>query len=428
MKCSECGELADDDEDVCPNCGNILKSKSTDQQKSNKYYCDVCKEELEFISTYKQWYCYNCQKYADLPIPTKITEPPQLQQEQEQERLKGKDAPDEVPPEEEILKPAPEVIFKKEEEGVETKEDADEGASDVIELPDEFESPEEYTDKKELNLEERDEEGTMDEVSWEDAIELQDSSSDEDTDGSVNDAESEKEIDTDEITEETGEVIELEAEFETTSGEVFSVDMEKPKEEYNKESTSDDIILEVAQDYQSPEDYTPTIIPEASDEDAGLKKLALAKLHQAWLRLNSLKTLKEDDERLLQLEADLKSAIDGNLDAKDTIVLATESLEDVTKLEKDIKEDLRRDISELYHFVSAKIMMAKKTGFNVVDLEEELDNVSSEIAKGKYQQASEILKTCLQKISDLPNTQNEILIGLDEQSETIKELKKPYPG
>ena len=71
------------------------------------------------------------------------------------------------------------------------------------------------------------------------------------------------------------------------------------------------------------------------------------------------------------------------------------------------------------------MFLAKKIGFNVEELEEELDNISSLIARGEYHQAYGELDSLLKRIFELPQTQDEIMIGLDENSEIMKEFLEP---
>ena len=73
MSCPNCGAQIEEYDDTCPVCGEVLHSTpqdAGDQGSSGNYVCQGCGEELEYITAYKQWYCYNCQNYVDLPPPT----------------------------------------------------------------------------------------------------------------------------------------------------------------------------------------------------------------------------------------------------------------------------------------------------------------------------------------------------------------------
>ena len=332
MKCSECGELADEDATICHNCGKAFSNSAQDQQGPNKYYCDVCHEELEYITTYKQWYCYNCQNYVDLPIPSTTTD--------------AEEVPVEVPEEVPSADSQPEVAWDGEEDTLVDENDK------IYE--------EEYDDTK-------------------------------DTDAST---------------------------IENTISEESRVDEIVAM-------SDEEVDFEIDPDYNEIDVAETTSIPKQTDLDTDIKKKALSKLHQAWLKVNNLKGLKSDIERISQLEVELESALKGDYDPKDIIILADESLDELVKLEKVLKEEIHNEISNLFHFVNSKILLAKKIGFNVNILEDKLDTFSSLIAMGEYHRARSELEACLQNIFELPKTQNEIMIGLNEQSDLIQELLEP---
>ena len=67
MKCPNCGSQVDEYDEVCAQCGNTIESLDNNSDSATIYSCNECGEELEFITAYKQWYCYNCQTYFDFP-------------------------------------------------------------------------------------------------------------------------------------------------------------------------------------------------------------------------------------------------------------------------------------------------------------------------------------------------------------------------
>jgi polyhydroxyalkanoate synthesis regulator phasin len=141
--------------------------------------------------------------------------------------------------------------------------------------------------------------------------------------------------------------------------------------------------------------------------------------------VNNLLGLVKDNTRLVELETELKTALKGELSPGEASTLADDSLEEVSKLEKEFKENIHADVSGLFHFVNSKIFLAKKIGFDVVDLEEDLDNISSLIARSEYHQSLKDLNELLQRVQNLPKTQDEIMIGLESDSEIISELLEP---
>ena len=196
------------------------------------------------------------------------------------------------------------------------------------------------------------------------------------------------------------------------------------------ESTIEEVgIEEVEIEFQ--EEDSDTDSDEDSDDESvtpELKKRAMSKLHSAWLRLNSIKEIYPGNEQLLSIETELKDLLSGNNNPRDVIIIADESLEEMNIIEKELQNDSFGDVTNLFHFVNSKIALAKKIGFDVTDLEDDLDNVSSFIAMSKFPDAKAGLIGCMAKIRQLPKEQDEILIGLDEDSEQIKDLLEPMPG
>lgn len=66
--CSSCGSkdlrFFDDGSGSCPNCGHEFTwDTSGPRIQQEEYYCDRCREPLEYIDEYERWYCYNCEEY-----------------------------------------------------------------------------------------------------------------------------------------------------------------------------------------------------------------------------------------------------------------------------------------------------------------------------------------------------------------------------
>lgn len=377
MNCPNCSSQIPDNSTKCPECGSII-NENQNQNESKTYSCEVCGEEIEYITAYRQWYCYNCQTYVDLPEPTTTqdtTEP-----------IKPKPELSNEPEDDTESKPA----ISWDNEGAAIDEDKDETEAET-------------------------------ELNWDDAVEP-DEAGDIDVD---------EEIDTGETiefkTEGTGEEPETEGTDEfIMAGPIAGVD---PESDTIENLSADDIEVEIDEEYEPPEE-TIEILEHGGENDIGarepeLKKKALEKLHEAWLKVNNLKSLAPKDPRILQLEEDLNRVLEGDFDPRDSIVIADESIEEAEILEKELKGIIHQQVSDLFHFVGAKITLAKKIGFNLEVIEEELDNVTSLIARGEYHLAKEDLESLLEKIFDLPKTQDEIMIGLDPQSEIIQELLEP---
>jgi hypothetical protein len=246
------------------------------------------------------------------------------------------------------------------------------------------------------------EDAEPEEFSWDEAVDVEDDVGSEDIDFKV---ESEKEIE-----------FEPESEFKPEESDVIILT-----------STGDEPEDERDQGYflateKRIETEPEPILPETAHD---LQEKAMNKLHDAWIKVNNLKGLILIHDRINELEAELKEALDGDLDPRDAIVLADESIEEITKLEKELKEKIHKSVSDLFHFVNSKIHLAKKIGFDVEELEEELDNISALIARSEYHRARGYLDKLLKRIFDLPKTQDEILIGMDEQSDILEELLQP---
>ena len=400
------------------------------QQSAVKYYCEVCKDELEYINTNKQWYCYMCQRYESHPAPseqppvskplTPAPEPqPKFESQPEKEPQPEKKPEVEPKPEQEPEK-VPEVAGQVPESTPATQVPAeDDDTSQTVDwsFDDTDEQPENETGPETETLPCKDE----DSEDAEDA-EIVEYSSDEAVD-----------FEYEEGSEEGSEEIEFEAESvtEIENGIEF-----EPESEFEAEE-SDVIILtssgdesEVEQDKgyllateKRVETEPELILPKTAHD---LKRKALNKLHDAWLKVNNLKGLILIHDRINELEAELKQALDGDLDPRDAIVLADESIEEITKLEKELKEKIHQSVSDLFHFVNSKIHLARKIGFKVDELEEELDNISALIARSEYHRARKYLDELLKRIYDLPKTQDEILIGMDEHSDILNELLQPH--
>jgi hypothetical protein len=378
MKCSECGEPVADDAKVCPHCGKNLTAPPNKQLDSIKFYCYACNDELEFVSAYKQWYCYTCQKYVKDPKPAAPTEP--------------KPAAEEEP----IIGSPPEIDWNGDV-------DADAKDSNSIKITNTAITEESLKEEPDSGKSDEDESET--ELSWDDAIESDDSRSIDDKTEPM-----EEPVSTEDIII-SGPI----AGIDLVTDEITNLSIEDVELEIDPESMSADM-AELSSERVQLKD------------DTELKKKALAKLHQAWLKVNNLKAKYPGDDQILHLESKLKNLIGGARDPQDSIILADESIDEAVKLEKKLQEVIHREISDLFHFVNSKIHLAKKIGFNIENLEEELDNISSLIAMSEYHKARRDLEALLQKIFELPKAQDEIMIGLEEQSDIIQELLAPLPN
>jgi hypothetical protein len=397
MECPDCGEPITDADSTCSSCGKSLVDLNLENQDSNEYNCRSCGEELEFISTYKQWYCYNCQEYVDLPEPT--SNDIKSDQKERTEELKDDQnslelAFDDEEDSESDLEPTADISWDQGEETAEENFEGDVGEGISDDTPENdahnVEEPNGFgmADSEDDPVEDIGET----ELSWDDG------------DESTDDEEVEEEYDNPELSE------------ETTHEEV---EMKVPSEEE-----------EIEIDFGSDDSYSDEEIEISTetieiDDSLGDDTSVLSQLHRAWLKVNNILGLAPDDERVIKLEIKLKNALEGELEQNDAIILASSSLEEVAKLEKELKDMIHYNVSELFHFVKSKLNLAKKIGFTVDDLDEELDNVSSLIARSEYHQAHGYLEGLLARVLELPKTQDEIMIGLDEDSEIILELLEP---
>ena len=390
MKCPNCSSQLSEDMEFCPECGKAIDSSKQKLNGSGKYYCNNCKEELEYISAYKQWYCYNCQNYVDLPEPKKESDSKQdiISEDGEELEISEDDA----------------TPISWDDEPI--KIDSEIGDSEEIE------SEPQSIDRSEI--EESDQQEAVEDVGWDDTVEADDNESSFIIEGEV--ISDQDEDVTVEIADDSEQDLELEQKPSTGD------DDESPKEpiiagpiagvepgvDIIENLSADQVVVEIDQDYAPVEETIEitdhTQIPESDVETSRLRKIAVNKLHKAWVKVTNLKGLNPKDPRVLQLGDDLKSALEGNFDPRDCIILAEESIEEAEKLEKELKDNIHRGVSDMFHFINSKIILAKKIGFNVEQLEEELDNVTSLIARSEYHRARFELETCLKKILDLEVT------------------------
>jgi hypothetical protein len=459
MNCPKCGEHVEDDLDDCPSCGASLNDGSDTTQSEPLYHCEECQEELEYISTYKQWYCYNCQNYVDLPAPgespaTKTIEEPTTSDELEdqfersiepssEDHSTAIDDDDNVEDglveenghdfeDTEEDETSPEISWN-ENEG----EDDDDEQNDIndgveVDLPEDDESDDEDS---EFGLKEE-------ELKWDEAFDTDD---DEETD-SESDAVEVTLPSEDDFSEDDDDDSDLESEDKAIKlpetsvpdiSETENVELELDDEPSEYEDNEEEDELAISEDDFSDEisdepgdlegDDEPLIIIEEPPQtlESGSDNGFLDRLHQAWVQVNNLKGLAPENARLSELEEELNIALKGDLEPDNALQLAEDSLKEVPCLEKELKESIHHKVSELFHFVNSKIFLAKKIGFEVEEIEENLDNTSSLIARSEYHQARKNLEELLQQILDLPNTQDEIMIGLDENDEAIAELLEP---
>ena len=391
MECPDCGEPVTDADHACPGCGKSLVGLNLNEQDSKEYVCRSCGEELEFISTYKQWYCYNCQEYMDLPEPTS---------NEIQSDLKEKS---------DVLKEGQNIF----DNGLDSDAGLDPESTTDISWDEGDEGTEEW-------LGDDEEEDISDETSENAAYDTEDdevfgvADSEEDSDEDFGETELSWDDGDESITEEEPEEGYDDADlFEESIHEEVEINGPAEDEEIEIDFESDDSPM--TEELEIPETIE-------LDENSGKDANVLNQLHQAWLKVNNILGLAPEDERVIELKKKLKNALEGKLEQNDAITLANSSLEEVTKLEKDLKEMIHHNISDLFHFVNSKLFLANKIGFTVDDLEEELDNISSLIARSEYHQAYSDLKAILERVFELPKTQDEIMIGLDEKSEIIQEL------
>jgi hypothetical protein len=414
MQCPECGIQLEETQSSCPDCGAELIGNLNANKSSKVYTCENCNEELEYISTYKQWYCYNCQVYVDLPAPG--DDETESERSQTSTDIKGTGSITEIEHND---------MLEKEE-----NDDFDTGPKDESQEDIENESDDWLNDDDEDFDWEVDSDGSETDASFE----LDEGSSlEEDAEIVVDNAhQDEKPESFDEAGIEYDEVDDIyfsPQQDENLRHEIEDIEPEPVLE--LGESTIEEVgIEEIEIEFQ--EDDFGSDLDEDSDEDLPvtpeLKKNAMTKLQAAWFRLNSIKENYPNNEQLLSIEAELKDLLSGDNNPRDVIIIADECLEEMNSIEKELQQDSFGDVTNLFHFVNSKIALAKKVGFDVTDLEDDLDNISSFIAMSKFNDAKTGLIGCIDKIRRLPNEQDEILIGLEEDSEQIKDLLEPMPG
>jgi hypothetical protein len=438
MHCPECNNIIADGSTTCPECGSSIDNHNSDAAEtdlakpkshsdlSEGYACETCGEELEYITTYKQWYCYTCQTYADLPPPKESSEL----------ELELDDELDSIEEEFEL-------------EGVEltdsdefTADDKDPTAGRDIDykhdVDEEFDFEIDETDESEESEDSEESEEVLTDITGDDAGE-EVLVVDEDGDEIFIEDDDILEPELEEIPDES-ESIEADSELdESITIDFEDVEFEEDEEhsielgESNIEEIVDpEIEIEFYEEESNNNGYVPVldeeiVLKETDSEETILKKKALAKLHQAWVRVSNLRSMYPTDSRILELESELKETFKSDFDAMDGIILAEESTEEAAKLEKEFSENLHSEVDNIYHFVYSKIILGKKAGFGVFDLENELDEISSQIARGEYLRAKKGLETCLAKIQGLPNAQKDVMANLDPGSELMMDLLEPLP-
>jgi predicted RNA-binding Zn-ribbon protein involved in translation (DUF1610 family) len=407
MNCPECEVQILNDVNIneCPNCGaNIGKSSST-KASPEVYNCESCGEELEYITTYKQWYCYDCQSYVDHPAPTdngesKIDLDPGNIDESTSDpvQVHGQD-----------LGEAQEPYEHEETSWAKTEKESiisDTEPNDDFEWVDDEEDEEDEEDEK-------DEDHEDEEV-------------DEDEDSHYED----------EDVEDDDETIDFEINDDVELGESVDEELRKEVEEFEPEpkiELGESSIEEVSENdvevefFEDGADFEIEETDETVSTEPDLLQKALAKAHSAWVKVNELKNLYPDDKHILKLEFELKEILKGDADPADTLIVAEESIEELTAIEKELLNNAHDEVSNIFHIINSKILLAKKIGFEVTNLEDRLDNVTSLIAMGQYKEAHKGLMTCSKNIRDLLEDQSEILIGLEEGSELIDELLEQLP-
>ncbi len=379
MNCSKCGSQITDDGPTCPNCGAELEQSQQNDIASEEHLCSTCGDELEYITTYKQWYCYNCQEYVDLPPPSPSSPSPSPSPEEE---------------------PEPDLEIQ----GIDTDpelEQVEDGGSDVEVSTNEIAEDELSWDEVGVTETEPDIEFTFEVDSeptevQEEGIDLEEISGEE---MEITEPDSGIELDPSSITDLSANEVESVVEFDD-SELAFASEEQEP-------------IIELGE------------TPREIKNKIGLEKEAIVKLHQAWVKVNNLKELRPDETRVLELGEELRKTMKGESDPKDAISLADHCMEVVDELEKELRDNIHHEISNKFHFVNSKILLAKNIGFDVDNIEEDLDSVTSMIARSMYHSAHKELEKLLQQIYNLPDTQDEILIGMDTDSEQLKELLRP---
>lgn len=458
MLCPKCGIQIDDESGTCPECGAEIQIKTQTALNPETYTCDGCEEELEYITTYKQWYCYNCQTYLDLPPPGEEEVGPvqkeridsvqdefdkdlETRVEDAMDREKTKEEGTEVSDEVEVEFES-ETAFSwddgvsesADEEQEEPSRDIDSGEDfepepeEEIDLSwDEDEGTEKENDEDELNFEIEGDAEIDFEVYAEDELDLEE----EPKEGSNKILEPELESDYEQLEE-----FEPESDFdESIPVEYEDIENEEKDEsiELGESTIEEDSEAELELEFYEEElmegeyiqDLNEDVTVTGDENERSLKEKALTKLHLAWVRVNKLKKLNPNEPRILDLETELQEALKGEFDPMDGIILADESLEDAEKLEKELKESIHNNVDNLFHFVNSKIILARRIGFDVMELEDKLDDASSTIARGDYLEAKDNLQSCLSTIYELPKTQEDVLVTLEDRAEIIQELLEP---
>jgi hypothetical protein len=406
---------------------------------AKQYFCDECKEELEYITTYKQWYCYNCQKYVTISeqaaAPKPESEAPvQLSDEVAESESDSTvswdsgDQPGSKEDEEELEGPETTEVFD------------DDGELDHLDERDESEESE-GSEEPDDSGEVTDDNPEGSELTWDETVEF-DVTEDVDDEEfeeepqviplestSIEDAEVKYEkINNSSIPNGTQFVAtELAAAQETQKSPVLQQKIEDIQPSNLAQEPEEDLEFEIDQDSIELEDaeQAPKSGITKGESKPKSSKETLNKLHQAWIRVNNLQGLIPNNERINTMASELKNALKGSIEPQDAAALAEKRLSEITVLEKEFKEIIHHNVSELFHFVNSKLNLAKKIGFTVDTLEEELDSISSLIARSEYHLAGKNLEELLQKIQTLPKTQDEIMIGLEEKSAIIQELLEP---
>ncbi|WP_455392820.1 zinc ribbon domain-containing protein, partial [[Eubacterium] cellulosolvens] len=314
MKCPECGALAAEDDVVCQSCGKPLAVPSENIQGPKTYNCDECNEELEYITTYKQWYCYNCQKYLDHPAPTSEPSPSAPVQKTtakvspDAEAIEKDTDADEELAAEPIIEPPSSigwdddavVELEEDEEGegadqeVEDEDDAEVEWGDENTVADEDEAePETETggpiepSTSEIEIYEATAEAA--EIGWDEALESADAGSPEvidDADVISLDSPDVEDYDpaVDEVTFEKDFVSEPASTAELTTAPVSPPESEAAAAEL---PTDDDLETEFELD-ESELEPSPAKPGTERDQVTGgtdLKRKSIAKLHEAWVRI-----------------------------------------------------------------------------------------------------------------------------------------------
>jgi predicted RNA-binding Zn-ribbon protein involved in translation (DUF1610 family) len=431
MNCPECGAQLSDEIDVnvikCPNCGAKVEKSTSVEDSSEVYNCDTCGEELEYITTYKQWYCYTCQTYMDHPAPTEIRGPktdnepvkledhlndPGLEHDQNSDHAEDKD-------EHISWSISQEELGNHDDEPNESLEwvddkhfQEDDESDDEIDDESDDESDDKLVDDEESEFEDLED------------VDIEDFEDDDDDDYEPDHEEKEGEDD-----------FELE-EDEVDLGESIDEDLRKEVEDFEPEpkiELGESSIEEVSENDVEVEffDHGSDFEIEETDDtisvEPDLKQKALAKAHSAWLKVNDLKKMYPDNQQIQNMEHELKEILKGDADPGETLIIAEESIEELVAIEKELLNNTHDEVSNIFHIINSKILLARKIGFDVTNLEEELDKVTSLIAMGKYKDARKGLKACSKIIRELPEVQSEILIGLEEGSELIDDLLEQLP-